>query len=157
MSIELFNGDCLEVMRALADGSVDCIITDPPYYSTNLHFDKAPRIDYGAWLLECKRVLKPNGVLVSFCDLNLLIELRGYKAFKSAYELIWQKTVAVGFLQANIRPLRNHEFMLVMMDGMNKSTYNPQKTAIESFFLIIVRQARCTVRCVQGVYEEKCA
>ena len=133
MTVKLFNDDCLQVMRGIESGSIDAIITDPPYYSTDLHFDKAPRIDYGAWLLDCKRVLKPNGVLVSFCDLNLLIELRGYNVFKSAYELIWQKTTAVGFLDANRRPLRAHEYMLIMVDGLNSSTYNPQKTAGKAY------------------------
>ena len=129
MTVKLFNDDCLQVMRDIESGSIDAIITDPPYYSTNLHFDKAPRIDYGAWLMDCKQVLKPNGVLVSFCDLNLLIELRGHNVFKSAYELIWQKTTTVGFLDANRRPLRAHEYMLIMVDGLNSATYNPQKTA----------------------------
>jgi site-specific DNA-methyltransferase (adenine-specific) len=125
----LINGDCLEVMRGIPDGSIDAVITDPPYHSTHLKFDQAPRVDYGAWLEDCRRVLKPSGVLVSFCDLNLLIELRRHKAFKTAYELIWEKTAAVGFLDANRRPLRSHEYMLVMVDGLNKATYNPQKTA----------------------------
>ena len=129
MTVQLFNGDCLEVMRGIPDNSIDAIITDPPYYSTNLHFDKAARIDYKSWLFDCKRVLKPNGVLVSFCDLNLLIELRGYNVFKSAYELIWQKPKAMGFLDANRRPLKAHEYVLIMVDGLNNSTYNAQKTA----------------------------
>ncbi len=133
MTVQLFNGDCLEVMRGIPDNSIDAIITDPPYYSTNLHFDKAARIDYKSWLFDCKRVLKPNGVLVSFCDLNLLIELRGHNVFKSTYELIWQKTMAVGFLYANRRPLKAHEYMLIMVDGLNSSTYNAQKTAGKSY------------------------
>jgi len=65
-SVKLYNRDCIEVMAGIESGSVDLILTDPPYYSTNLHFDKAPRIDYGSWLLECKRVLKPHGVLVTY-------------------------------------------------------------------------------------------
>lgn len=86
--IELYNKNCFEVLAGLADGSVDLILTDPPYHSTNLHFDKAEKFDFSVWLKECKRVLKPNGVLVSFCDLNLLIELRSHKVFKSCYELV---------------------------------------------------------------------
>jgi len=125
--MQLHNKDCREVMAGLADDSVSCIITDPPYYSTDLHFDKAERIDFKAWLLECQRVLKPNGVLISFADFNLLAELRGHKVFKSTYELIWHKTLPVGFLSANCRPLRAHEFVGVFTDGFKASTYNPQK------------------------------
>ena len=131
--ISLHNKDCLEVMAQLETGSVDMILTDPPYYSTNLKFDKAPRIDFEFWLKECQRILKPHGVLVSFADFNLLADLRSKSPFKSTYELIWQKTMAVGFLDANRRPLRAHEFIGVFMDGMNKATYHPQKTAGKAY------------------------
>ena len=131
--ISLYNKDCLEVMAQLETGSVDMILTDPPYYSTELKFDKAPRIDFEFWLKECQRILKPHGVLVSFADFNLLADLRSKSPFKSTYELIWQKTMAVGFLDANRRPLRAHEFIGVFMDGMNKATYNPQKTAGKAY------------------------
>jgi site-specific DNA-methyltransferase (adenine-specific) len=126
--IDLCNQDCLEVMKGLPDNSIDAVITDPPYYSTNLHFDKQPRIDFEHWLNECKRVLKPNGVLVSFADFNLLAELKNYQAFKTVYELIFHKTMAVGYLDANRRPLKAHEFIGVFTNQLNKSTYNPQKT-----------------------------
>ncbi len=51
MTIELYLGDCLEVMKGMADGSVDAVITDPPYgigfkYATH---DDTP-VDYGSWL-----------------------------------------------------------------------------------------------------------
>jgi len=134
MSTQLIHGDCRVEMAKMADGSVDLIVTDPPYYSTNLAFDKAPRIDYKQWLIDYKRVLKDTGVLVSFCDLNLLIELKGNKVFKTAYEIVWQKNISVGFLDANRRPLRNHEFIIVMTNALNKSTYNPQKTKGKPFY-----------------------
>ena len=129
----LYHGDCRVEMANMADGSVDLIVTDPPYYSTDLAFDKAPRIDYKQWLIDCKRVLKDTGVLVSFCDLNLLIELKGHKVFKTAYEIVWEKTRAGGFLDANIRPLRAHEFIIVMTNVLKKSTYNPQKKPGKSY------------------------
>jgi len=129
MSMQLIHGDCRIEMAKMADGSVDLIVTDPPYYSTNLAFDKAPRIDYKQWLIDCKRVLKDTGVLVSFCDLNLLIELKGHKVFKTAYEIVWEKIMAVGFLSANLRPMMAHEFIIVMTNALKKSTYNPQKVA----------------------------
>ena len=126
--IEIHNTDCRDLMKTIADNSIDLVLTDPPYYSTNLEFDKAPRIDFEAWLTECKRVLKPNGILVSFADFNLLADLRSKKVFKSTYELIWHKSMAVGFLDANVRPLRNHEFIGVFLDGLKTGTYNPQKS-----------------------------
>ncbi len=126
--INLMQGDCLVEMNNIPDGSIDLIVTDPPYYSTGLEFDKAKRIDFKQWLIECKRVLKDTGVLVSFCDLNLLTEIRSHKIFKTAYEIVWEKTMAVGFLNANLRPMMAHEYFIVMTDALKKSTYNPQKT-----------------------------
>ena len=123
----MHNGDCLEVMRGIADGSVDAIITDPPYYSTNLHFDKSDRIDFDLWLKECQRILKPTGILIAFADFNLLADLRQKSPFKSTYELIWEKTMPQGVLDANCRPLRNHEFIGIFTDAFKASTYNPQK------------------------------
>lgn len=131
--IELHHCDCLEIMRSMPDNSVDLILTDPPYYSTNLAFDKEPRIDFEYWLKECQRVLTPTGILVSFADFNLLAELRRLSPFKSTYELIWEKTLPVGFLDANSRPLRNHEYIGVFTDAFKASTYNPQKTKGEKY------------------------
>ena len=119
-------------MKTLPDNSIDACITDPPYYSTNLHFDKEPRIDFEYLLHEIKRILKPAGVLVSFADFNLLAELRGYKVFKSTYELIWQKNMATGMLNCNDRPLKNHEFIGVFTSSFKKSTYNPIKFNFQS-------------------------
>lgn len=74
--IELIHGDCFEHLKTIEDWSVDLVLTDPPYFSTNLHFDnKKNRFDFKVLLLELKRILKPNGVLVSFADFNLLAEL----------------------------------------------------------------------------------
>ena len=131
--IKLHNTDCFEIMAGIETGSIDMILTDPPYYSTNLKFDQVPRLDFKMWLKECQRILKPHGVLVSFADFNLLADLRLKSPFKSTYELIWYKTRAVGFLEANQRPLRAHEFIGVFVDGLKSATYNPQKTAGEPY------------------------
>jgi len=130
--MNLFNDDCLKIMRTLPDNSVDAIVTDPPYYSTNLDFDKKQPIDFLLWLMECRRILKPSGVLVAFADFNLLAILRGHRIFNSSYEMVWQKNMAVGFLDAHIRPLRNHEFIGVFTDQLKRSTYNPQKFNYQS-------------------------
>ncbi|MEI6070085.1 MAG: site-specific DNA-methyltransferase [Methylococcaceae bacterium] len=131
--LQLIHGDSLDVMCGMADNSVDLILTDPPYYSTALKFDQVAHIDFKAWLHECQRILKPAGVLVSFADFNLLAELRGSKAFKTQYELVWHKSMATGFLDANIRPLRAHEFIGIFTQALKKSTYNPQKTTGDSY------------------------
>ena len=57
---KILHGCCIALMRAIADDSVDMILTDPPYYSTALDFDQSPRIDFKVWLMECQRILKPS-------------------------------------------------------------------------------------------------
>jgi site-specific DNA-methyltransferase (adenine-specific) len=127
----LQNGDCLEYMKGMPDNSVDCIITDPPYYSTDLTFDKATRIDFNLWFKECFRVLKDNGNLICFGDFKLAREISNRKEFW--YEIIWKKTIAQGFLDANQRPLRAHEYILVFSKEKKKSSFNPQKTQGEPY------------------------
>lgn len=74
-TVTLYHGDCLEIMRGIPDGSVDAVVTDPPYFRvSDAAWDKAwkSREKWLAWLEECvvelKRVLSPNGSLLVFCD-----------------------------------------------------------------------------------------
>lgn len=124
-NLNLKQGDCLKLIKELPDESVDCVLTDVPYYSTNLNFDKAPRIDFDKWFDEMFRVLKTNGVLATFCDFRLGRVISQHKYFR--YEIIWIKKQPVGFLDAKVKPLRKHEYILVYTkEGFKKSTYNPQ-------------------------------
>lgn len=129
---ELHLGDCLNILPTLPDNSVDAVVCDPPYYSTNLAFDKAPKIDFYTFLAEIKRVLKQDGLLVSFGDFNTIAKLKSTCVFKSSYEIVWQKNLPLGYLDANYRPLRNHEFIGVFYDRLKSTKYNPQKFNYQS-------------------------
>ena len=59
--IQLYNYDCIELMRDIPSSSIDCIICDPPYGKTCLKWDKI--IDFSALWDEYKRIIKPNGAL----------------------------------------------------------------------------------------------
>ena len=61
-NIKLYNGDCLEVMKDIPDGSVDMVMTDMPYNVSQNEWDKA--IDLSAMWHELKRIIKPNGAMV---------------------------------------------------------------------------------------------
>ena len=66
MTIEIIQGDCLEIMQGMADNSVDCVVCDPPYglKFMNKSWDyEIPSVDI--WR-QCLRVLKPGGYLLSF-------------------------------------------------------------------------------------------
>jgi len=119
---QLYNGDCLEIMPTLPAQSVDAIITDLPYGSTACDWDRV--IPFDEMWKAVKHVLKPNGAFVTtasqpFTSLLVCSNLAWFK-----YECIWEKTKATGHLDANKRPLRNHEEILFF--GLSNLKYNPQ-------------------------------
>lgn len=122
--IELLNLDCLDLLKSLPDASVDLMLTDPPYATTQNGWDKP--INLAEMWLEWERVVKPNGAFVFTASQpftsHLVISRQGF--FK--YELIWNKKRPTGHLNADIMPLRQHENIIVF--GRGKITYNPQFT-----------------------------
>lgn len=126
-SYYLYHGDCFSLFGTLADGSIDCVITDPPYGSTACAWDH--RIALDKFWPEVWRVLKPAGVVVSFAAQPFATDLIVSARKQFRYELVWLKAKKVGFLNANLQPLRQHELMLVFCRRPKQSTYNPQLVA----------------------------
>lgn len=130
-------GNCVELMRSLPDASVDSLIADPPYGTTALKFDKL-HIDWEAWWTEVRRITKPTAPIVLFAQQPFTTDLIVSNRRMFRYLLVWQKTMPTGFLDANARPLRVHEDILVFAHrgtvGSNKErpTYNPQRIAGEA-------------------------
>ena len=120
--------DALDLMRLLPSSSVDFICTDPPYYTTQLAFDKGKKIDWSAWWKEANRVLKPAGMVCLFASSVSTFEMYATNPRNWRYNLIWEKTRYSRFLDANRRPLQGHEDILVFCRKPNQATYNPQKT-----------------------------
>lgn len=88
MSVRIITGDCRDVLKTLADGSVDCVITDPPYGETSLGWDQ--RVD--GWLSEIERVLASHGSLWCFGSLRFFVERAGdFARWKLAQDLVWEK------------------------------------------------------------------
>lgn len=90
---KIYNEDCLEGMKRIPDGSVDCILTDPPYlYLKNQKLDRP--FDEHAFFSECKRVLKKDSFIVlfgrgtSFYRWNTILSEMGF-SFKE--EVVWDK------------------------------------------------------------------
>lgn len=121
---QLFQGDCLEIMPGLADGSVDAIIADLPYGTTACAWDSVIPLE-PLWK-ELKRLIKPNGAIVLFGSQPFTSRLVCSNPSWFKWEDIWHKTQARGHLNANVMPLREHENLLIF--GQTKVTYNPQIT-----------------------------
>ncbi|MGD9613778.1 MAG: site-specific DNA-methyltransferase [Alphaproteobacteria bacterium] len=88
MSVRIITGDALEQMAQLPAGSVNCIITDPPYAQTNLEWDRWPH----GWLAAARRVLDPTGSLWSFGNLRLFMgRAAEFEGWTLAQDVIWEK------------------------------------------------------------------
>ena len=122
--ITLYKGDCLVEMNKITDKSVDMILCDLPYGVTNnkkdccLPFDKL-------WN-EYHRIVKDNTPIVLFSQGTFFIDLVNSNRKEFRYDLIWNKVLKTGFLNAKRMPLRQHEQIAVFYKKL--PTYNPQFT-----------------------------
>lgn len=125
--IQLFNGDCLEEMKKIPDGSVDLILTDPPYGTTACKWDSI--IDLDLMWKQLKRIIKPNGAIVMTASQPFTTKLisSNYKMFK--YDLTWIKERPSNPALAKKRQLNYKEDVLIFYKNM--PTYNPQMTIRE--------------------------
>lgn len=105
--------------------SVDLLLTDPPYATTGIKWDKP--VDWKDFWEEMHRVCKPSAAMIMFASGKFVPVAINSNLSNYRYELIWEKFNAVGHLDANRRPLRAHEQMLVFNRQWKSSTYNPQK------------------------------
>ena len=121
--IQLFNGDCLEVMKSIPDKSIDAIITDPPYGTTACKWDSV--IPFDLMWKQLNRIIKDNGAIVLFGSEPFSSALRMSNIKNYRYDLIWNKIRAAGFLNANKMPLKQHENISLFYAKL--PTYNPIK------------------------------
>lgn len=122
-------GDCLEFLPRIPDKSVNLILTDLPYGQTACAWDSI--IDLERLWAEYKRILTPNGAIVLTCTFKFGVTLVNNAPDMFRYDLVWEKTKATGFLNANKMPMRNHEMILVFYNKL--PTFNPQYTKGEAY------------------------
>ena len=115
--LELFNDDCFNIFPTIEDNKVNLFILDLPYANkkfgncTSCKWDTP--IDLNEMWIQIKRIMKPNAIIVFFCNVKF-----GYALIHSnpkwfRYDLIYAKTKKVGFLNCNRAPLRQHENIYV--------------------------------------------
>lgn len=122
--IDLRQGDCLELMKDIPDKSIDMILTDLPYGTTNCRWDTI--IDLDELWLQYGRIIKDNGAILLFAQppFDKVLAVSNLKLFR--YEWIWDKSQPTGHLNAKRMPLKRHENILVFYKKL--PTYNPQMT-----------------------------
>lgn len=125
----LYQGDCLEIMKEFPDESVDMILCDLPYGTTQNKWDSLIPLE-DLWE-EYNRIIKPNGaiVLTSQGVFTAKLILSQPKIFK--YKWVWEKSKPTNFLNAKKQPLRKHEDVCVFYK--KQPTYNPQMTQGEPY------------------------
>ena len=122
--INLMNGDCLDLMKTIPDGSVDMVLTDPPYGTTACKWDSI--IPFESMWVELKRIIKPNGVVVLFAGEPFTSKLICSNIDNFRYRLTWDKLQGSGFLNSKKRPLtRIEDICIFSYVKLGKSTYNP--------------------------------
>ena len=122
--INLYKGDCLEKMKDIPDGSIDAIITDPPYGTTACKWDSV--IDFGLMWEQLNRIIKPNGAIVLHSSQPFTSALIMSNVKKYRHQWVWNKNNSAGFATAKIRPFAICEDIIVF--GLNKVNYYPQMT-----------------------------
>ena len=120
--VQLYKGDCLEIMKDIPDKGVDMILCDLPYGKTRNKWDSIISLDK-LWE-QYNRIIKDNGAIVLFAQtpFDKVLGVSNLKMLK--YEWIWEKEQGTGFLNAKKMPLKNHENILIFYK--KPPIYNPQ-------------------------------
>ncbi len=119
----LIKGNCLELLDDIDDNSIDMIVCDLPYGQTKNKWDNVIPLDE-LWE-HYKRVIKDNGCIALFGQGMFTADLMYSNKKWWRYNLIWDKVLINGHLNANKMPLRSHEDIVIFYNQL--PTYNPQK------------------------------
>jgi site-specific DNA-methyltransferase (adenine-specific) len=124
----LYFGDCFDVLPKL-NGEFDAVISDPPFGITACDWDIPIPLD-SFWKMVESQTKQAANVVLFGCG-KFTVDLVNSKRKWYRYDLVWHKSKKVGFLNANLMPMRNHESILVFTrPGFSKAaTYNPQKSS----------------------------
>tara|TARA_R100000742_G_C4267062_1_gene85201 strand:+ start:294 stop:1043 length:750 start_codon:yes stop_codon:yes gene_type:complete len=120
---KLYKGDCLEVMKYIPDGSIDAIITDPPYGTTACKWDGV--IDFKLMWKQLNRIIKPNGAIVLFGSEPFSSNLRLSNIKNYKYDWIWDKISVSNPQLSKYQPLKSFELIHVF-SSKGKVLYYPQ-------------------------------
>lgn len=120
MTFQLMQGDCLELMAQIPDQSVDMVLCDLPYGTTQNKWDSV--IPFEPLWAHYKRICKGAIVLTAQPPFDKALGASNISMLK--YEWIWRKSKSTGHLNSKIQPMKEHENVLVFYE--RQPTYNPQ-------------------------------
>ncbi len=125
----VIQGDCLKVMKELPPNSIDMILCDLPYGTTQNKWDSI--IDLDKIWEHYERIIKDNGVIALTAQglFTAKLIMSNEKLFK--YKIVWIKSKSTNFLNAKKQPLRKHEDICIFYK--KQPTYNPQMANGEAY------------------------
>lgn len=126
---KIIQGDCLEVMQGFPDESIDMILCDLPYGSTQNKWDSIINLDL--LFSQYRRIIKPRGAIVLTSSGLFTAKLMMQAPDIYKYKMVWVKSKATNFLNAKKQPLRKYEDICVFYKA--QPTYNPQMSEGESY------------------------
>ena len=122
MSIQLYNGDCLDIMNKIPNKSIDMILCDLPYGTLSCKWDSV--IPFDVLWKHYNRIIKDNSAIVLFGSEPFSSKLRMSNLKDYKYDLYWDKKIPSGMCNAKIQPMRQIETISIFIKG--KSFYYPQ-------------------------------
>lgn len=132
---EILFGDCLELIKNIPSNSIDLILTDPPYNTTDCTWDKQP-VNWNLIKPQFLRVLKPTGTICISAQNPFAFLIGGLFSDMYRHRWVWEKDKCGNFLAAKACPLKYTEDILVFQkngyylpwnnNGKDKGVYNPQ-------------------------------
>ena len=120
--VEIYNGDCIEIMKEIPDRSIDLILCDLPYGTTKCSWDIIISFD-DLWK-QYKRIIKDNGAIVLFGQEPFSSLLRTSNLDMYRYDIYWEKERLTNIMQVKKRVGKTIETISVFYK--NQPTYNPQ-------------------------------
>ena len=125
----IIEGDSLKIMSKIPDDSIDMLLVDLPYSTTQNKWDSVIPLEE-LWK-EYNRIVKDNGAMIFtasglFTAQLMLSNPKNYK-----YKIVWEKSKPTNFLNAKIQPLRKHEDIVVFY--RKQPVYNPQMTRGDAY------------------------
>ena len=138
----IYNEDCLVAMKEIPDYSIDAIITDPPYGTTDCKWDSV--IDFELMWEQLNRIIKPNGATVLFGSEPFSSALRMSNIKNYKYDWIWIKNRPTGTMLAKRQPMRNVENILVFYKSQPK--YTGIKWLVDKYHSYMGTECNCDKR-----------
>jgi DNA modification methylase len=113
--MNLINDDCLKVLPTIPDNSIDLVLTDPPYGTTNCKWDSI--IPFEPMWKELKRIIKDNSCIALFGTEPFSSYLRISNTEWYKYDWVWNKNSSTGFMSAKLRPMNTIELISIFSNG----------------------------------------